>query len=221
VVIVRGEERPVEEGPEPSLPARVAQRRIAEAVRSRLRPSSGSLLMGMRHGELIALYPFEEPEELEGLIRDCRELAAGQDVRMGLSGAHRGLAQLALSYGEAHEAVEIAAEAGAGGRVVAFDDVLIDSIVRSSRHAERIVDSTITPLLEYDAGRNTDLVSTLRAYICSGFNLAKSAETLSVHPNTVVYRLGRIRELSGRDPHSPDDLLLLQLGLKLVDTRGS
>jgi DNA-binding PucR family transcriptional regulator len=37
-----------------------------------------------------------------------------------------------------------------------------------------------------------------------------------VHANTVVYRLRRVRELTGRDPHDPDDLLLLSLGLKLV-----
>jgi DNA-binding PucR family transcriptional regulator len=37
-----------------------------------------------------------------------------------------------------------------------------------------------------------------------------------VHPNTISYRLRRIKELTGRDPHVPDDLLLLQLGLKLT-----
>ena len=58
---------------------------------------------------------------------------------------------------------------------------------------------------------------TLRAYVASGSNLAKSAEALCVHPNTVVYRLGRIKSLTGRDPHAPDDLLLLQLGLKLLE----
>ena len=35
----------------------------------------------------------------------------------------------------------------------------------------------------------------------------------------VVYRLRRVRELSGRDPQNPDDLLLLFLGLKLVELR--
>ena len=40
-----------------------------------------------------------------------------------------------------------------------------------------------------------------------------------MHPNTVVYRLGRIKSLTGRDPHVPDDLLLLQLGLKLLELR--
>ena len=87
--------------------------------------------------------------------------------------------------------------------------------MRSSPHAPRILEDTIAPLLAYDAERQAELVSTLRAYVDAGFNLTKSAESLSVHPNTVVYRLRRIRELSGRDPHSPDDLLLLYLGLKL------
>lgn len=222
VLIVRGQDRLAEENPEGSLTARAALRRMAETVRARLRPTAGSLLVGMRHGEIVALYPFEEPEELETVKRAGCEVARAlesYDARVGVSGVHRGLAQLARASAEATEALEIAVQTGTPSRVVAFDDVLIDSIVRSSRHAERILDSTIKPLQAYDLGRKAELVSTLRAYIDSGFNLAKSADTLCVHPNTVVYRLGRIREISGRDPHSPDDLLLLQLGLKLLDTR--
>jgi DNA-binding PucR family transcriptional regulator len=99
---------------------------------------------------------------------------------------------------------------------VAFDEVLIDSIVRSSRHAERILDDTVTPLLAYDAQHHSELIATLRAFVNAGFNITKSAESLSVHPNTVVYRLRRIRKITGRDPHMPDDLLLFQLGLKLI-----
>jgi sugar diacid utilization regulator len=222
VMIVRGQERPAEEGPETPLTARVALRRMAETVRGCLRPSAGTLLVGMRHGEIVALYPFEEPEELETVKRAGCAMARAldsHDARVGVSGVHRGLAELARAGAEATEALEIAVQIGTPSRVAAFDDVLIDSVVRSSRHAERILDSTIKPLQAYDRGRKAELVSTLRAYIDSGFNLARSAEILCVHANTVVYRLGRIKEISGRDPHSSDDLLLLQLGLKLLDSR--
>lgn len=222
VVIVRGEERPQEEAPEQSLAARVALRRIVESVRAGLKPCAGSLLVGMRHGEVVALYPFEDAVELETVRQSCCALACDleeQRASVGMSGCHIGLGELAVSYSEACEAVEIAVGTGTRGRVIAFEDVLIDSIIRSSRHAERIVDSTIAPLLSYDTGRQAELVPTLRAYVEAGFNLAKSAETLCVHPNTVVYRLGRIKELTGRDPHAPADLLLLQLGLKLIELR--
>jgi sugar diacid utilization regulator len=87
-----------------------------------------------------------------------------------MSGAHDGLAKLAVSYGEAQEAVEIAVGTGTRGRVIAFDEVLIDSIVRSSPHADRILDDSIGPLVRYDAERQAELVSTLRAYISAGFD---------------------------------------------------
>lgn len=219
VVLMRTDEPLLEESPERPLPARIALRRIVEAARTTLKPQAGSLLVGMRHGEVVALYPFEHVQELETIRRLCQAVVedlSGQRLSIGLSSCHAGLGQLSVSYGEAREAVEVAT-AGSGSGVVAFDDVLIDSIIRSSRHTERIVDSTLAPLLRYDAERQTRLVSTLRAYVESGFNVTKAAESLCVHPNTVVYRLGRIRELTGRDPHVPDDLLLLYLGLKLIE----
>jgi sugar diacid utilization regulator len=224
VVIVRGEERPAEETREQSLAMRGALRRIVEAARARLTPAAGSLLVGVRHGEVIALYPYGDPAEADSVREACCALArdlAAHGASIGMSGAHDGLAKLAVSYAEAREAVEIAVGTGIRGRVIAFDEVLIDSIVRSSRHADRILEDTIGPLVRYDAERQSDLVPTLRAYVDAGFNLTRSAELLCVHPNTVVYRLRRIRELSGRDPHSPDDLLLLYLGLKLINLRSS
>ena len=220
VVVARIDEPPAEVMPDQSLDNRAALRRVVEAARARLRPRAGSLLLGMRHGEVVALYPFEHAGEAEVAFEACSGLARdleGAGVSVGMSGSHRGLALLGVSYSEAVEAVAIAVAKGARGRLVAFDEVLVDSIVRSSRHAERILDDTVTPLLAYDAEHHSELVATLRAFVDSSFNLTKSAENLSVHPNTVVYRLRRIRELTGRDPHAPDDLLLLHLGLKLID----
>ncbi len=199
---------------------RAALRRIVETARARLRPACGSLLVGIRHGEVIALYPFDDPAELGTARRLCSALAGDLDVAgvsIGISSCHQGLAPLAVSYAEAREAVEIAVCTGGRGRVVAFEDVLIDSIVRASRHSERILDTTVAPLLAYDAEHKAELVATLRAFVEAGFNLTRSAESRRVHPNTVVYRLRRIKELTGRDPHVPDDLLLLQLGLKLIE----
>jgi len=221
-VIVRGAERPAEEAPDQPIGMRVALRRIVEAARAHLVPTAGSLLVGVRHGEVVALYPLGGPAELAPVRQACCALArqlAGQGACVGMSGAHDGLAKLAASYTEAKEAVEIAAGTGARDRAIAFDEVLIDSMVRSSPHADRILQDTIAPLLRYDAGKQAELVPTLRAYVDAGFNLTKSAELLCVHPNTVVYRLRRIRDLSGRDPHDPEDLLLLYLGLKLIDLK--
>jgi sugar diacid utilization regulator len=213
VVLARGDDVPGEEV------QRVALRRVVEAAREHLRPEAGSLLVGMRQGEVVALYPVEGPAETDALRRAANALAAalaGEGVAVGLGGLHA-VVDVGVGYAEATEAIAIAAGAGARDRAVAFDEVLIDHMVRSSPHGDRILDGTLRPLLDYDAERQAELVATLRAYVSAGFNLTKSAELLTVHPNTVVYRLRRIKELSGRDPHDPEDLLLLFLGLKLTE----
>jgi DNA-binding PucR family transcriptional regulator len=219
VVLIRGDERTAEETPEHLLTTRAALRRIVETTRARLRPAAASLLVGVRHGQAVALYPFDEAGEVDQIRDCCHKLTndlAEASLSVGISGAHDGLASLTISYSEAREALEVAVASG-GPRVIAFRDMLIDSIVRTSRHADRILDETIGPVLRYDADKKSELLATLRAYVDSGFNLTKSAEVLHVHPNTVVYRLRRVKELTGRDPHVPDDLLALYLGLKFTE----
>jgi DNA-binding PucR family transcriptional regulator len=48
-------------------------------------------------------------------------------------------------------------------------------------------------------------------------NLTRAAEALHVHPNTLRYRLRRIEERSGRDPHIFSDLVDLICLLDLLE----
>lgn len=173
-------------------------------------------LVGVRQGELLAFCPVDGPD-LERVRRGASVLAArlspGMSVAFG--GWHPGPGGVVAGFAEAHEALEIAVEAGVTGRAVGFDEVLLDHILRSTVHSQRLLADTLGPLRAYDAERRTELVATLRAYFEAGYNLTRAAQALNVHANTVVYRLRRVRELTGRDPHDPDDLLLLSLGLKL------
>jgi sugar diacid utilization regulator len=222
VIVARGDDAPVQETPDQPMAARAALRRIVEAARLKLRPATACLLVGMRQGEVLALYPVGGPGDLDRVKAQAGEFAASlgaHDVVVGVGGNHPGIQAVGDSYSEAKDAVEIARSSGIRGRPVIFDEVLIDHVVRSSPHGDRILDGTVRPLIDYDSRRQAELVSTLRAYVQSGFNLTRSAELLNVHPNTVVYRLRRIKELSGRDPQDADDLLLLFLGLKLLELR--
>lgn len=72
-------------------------------------------------------------------------------------------------------------------------------------------------LEEYDRRRGTDLIATLEAYLSSGGSLAEAAAALSVHRNTLSYRVNRISELSGRDLNSPRDRLVMRVALLCRD----
>jgi PucR-like helix-turn-helix protein/diguanylate cyclase with GGDEF domain len=191
-----------------------------EAARGHLRPSSGSLLLGARDAEVVALYPVSKPTELPAAKEQAGVLArsvAASGATVGMSGWHPGPGGRTLAYTEAREAAHLAAVTGLTGRVVSLDEVLIDHIARSTPHVGRILDEILHPLEEYDRRHRTALVDTVRTYVETGFNLRRSAEVLHVHPNTVMYRLRRVRELCGRDPHDPEDLLILFLAMKLSE----
>jgi hypothetical protein len=222
VVLMRSEGAPVEDGHHVARVTRVALDHIVEAARLQLRPSAASLILGVRQGDVVALYPASEPDELEAVRRECAALAGAlpMDVSIGMSGWHRGRSAIATAYAEAREAVEIAAGTGIHGRAVVLDDVLVDHMLRASPHARRILRETLQPLVEYDRARNAELVQTLRAYLSASTKLTQTARLLTVHANTVVYRLRRIRELSGRDPQAMEDLQILFLALKLNELNG-
>jgi sugar diacid utilization regulator len=218
VVVVRGEGVEVGDAREQPAAARSRLDRIVEETRRNVRPPGGSLLAGMRNGDLVVLYPASGPADLDAVRQDCVALAAalGAEVGIGMSGWHERSA-VGIAYAEAMDAVEIAARTGIRGRAVRLDEVLVDYLLDSSPPAKRILKATLRPLVAYDEARRTALVATLRAYLDTRFNITKSAEVLFVNPNTVVYRLRRIKKLSGRDPQNPDDLLVLSLAMKLAD----
>jgi DNA-binding PucR family transcriptional regulator len=100
---------------------------------------------------------------------------------------------------------------------VALNDVLIDHMLRATPHAAWNLREALRPLVEYDREHQAELVPTLRAFMSANTNLAQAARLLTVHPNTVAYRLNRIREVSGRDPQVMEDLQILFLALKLCE----
>lgn len=214
--VVAGHEDTFERMPAAS---RATMRRVVDTTKAHLQPSSGSLLVGLRHEEIIALFPIEGAEEVELVRPQASALAkavAADGFAVGIGGWHSGASGIAASYAEAKEALEIALKSGIGGTPVAFNDVLLDHVLKSTSKSELLLDDGLAPLTEYDAGHKAELVPTLRAYFDSGFNLTKTAGILCVHPNTVVYRLKRIKEITARDPHNPNDLLLLCLGLRVL-----
>ena len=60
------------------------------------------------------------------------------------------------------------------------------------------------------------LAETLRAYADCDLNVARAAELLNVHANTVHYRLRRVQELTGRDPRRFSELVELTTALRII-----
>jgi sugar diacid utilization regulator len=173
-----------------------------------------------RHEEVVAILPVyvrRGPSEIRAALeRTAASLFRTHRVslRAGISSVCSGLADLARGYGEAGGALR---HAGDGPGVVALQDVtLVDYLASGADDtARRLVPAGARRLL--DADRSGALAVTLRAYAACDLNVARTAESLTVHPNTVHYRLGRIASLTGRDPRRFADLSELLTALRLLD----
>ena len=93
------------------------------------------------------------------------------------------------------------------------DDLLVEQLLLGN---ERVADALRRTVSDVLLARDTSgaLVGTLRCFLATG-SVPETARKEHVHVNTVAYRLGRVRDLTGLDARVPRAAALLVLGLGL------
>jgi DNA-binding PucR family transcriptional regulator len=81
--------------------------------------------------------------------------------------------------------------------------------------AQELAADRLSPLQELSAGSRGRLTETLQAWLAEQGRLGQVAERLGIHPQTVRYRLGRLRELFGDALDDPEARFWLELALRI------
>ncbi|HEV3379222.1 MAG TPA: helix-turn-helix domain-containing protein [Thermoleophilaceae bacterium] len=191
-------------------------------VRALVRADPARPFIVPRHDEVVAVLPVyvrRGPAEIRAALEravEALERTHGVRMRAGVSSVCSGLPELARGYGEAGAALRHARE---DRTVVALQEIaLLDYLAAGADETARhLAPAGARRVLEADDGKEGILTRTLRAYASCDLNVARTAEHLTVHPNTVHYRLSRIATLTGRDPRRFEDLAELLTGLKLLE----
>jgi hypothetical protein len=103
------------------------------------------------------------------------------------------------SYLAARDAERVARQ-GLPGKVTAYRDVdLIALLTADPERAQWFAADHLGKLAAQDDDSLADLRATALCYLESGCSLVKTAAALHVHRNTVLYRLGSIERLLGRE----------------------
>jgi sugar diacid utilization regulator len=114
---------------------------------------------------------------------------------------------LPRSFIEARRALNIQLRSANPEGAAAFDELgfyrLIDA-AHGGGTVEAFVREWLGTLLDYDEGRNSELVLTLSDYLECGGSYDESAAALHIHRSTLRYRLARIAELTGHDLRKVD-----------------
>lgn len=182
-------------------------------------------LAAARDGWVLLLLPGSSAGAAASAV--VRELSrvVGRPVTAGGGGPCASLTSVASAY---HEAVRCASALlalgrvgeGAGSAELGFVGLLLGS-VDDGADVSGFVSSAIGAVVDYDERRGTALVLTLEAYFGSGGSLARAAERLHVHVNTVTQRLERVGLLLGADWQQPVRALEIQLALRVHRLRSA
>ncbi|WP_431803306.1 PucR family transcriptional regulator [Halobacillus andaensis] len=170
--------------------------------------------------------------QIYGLLSD----KAAESLKMNLKGQCKDLAigfsgLLPSFTGEKLEKIHKEAESSLkfakrnNKSLVMWEDLKFDKIIYSlddDQHLYNYDQELLVPLIEYDCEKGTNLVNTLYVYLSCFFSLKESSRQLYVHPNTVKYRLDKVKELLPNiDMQHPDTYMELMFALKLFNYKNN
>jgi hypothetical protein len=159
---------------------------------------------GLRGDHLLVLVPGSLPDV------DALRAAAGPSVAAWGEPTAPGPALLGeVTHVQALMAAALASGITEGS--VGPEDLLAQQLVRSGTRAAGVLRRRVMATIEA-ADRDGLILATLETYLRTG-SVPATARHESVHPNTVSYRLKRVQQLTGFDPHVPTEAALLVLAL--------
>lgn len=198
-------------------------RRLETLVHGVVKSYGSSTLVQARENEIILFSRLEPRQGLEsarrlaeGIRRQASAEFPNDPLAIGIGRPVDALIGLRDSYREARQALSTARRL-AEPNPLYFGELNVYRLLFQLEDKPELTafcQETIGRLIEYDRTQGTALIETLTAYFAHKGNLSQTAEALFVHRNTLLYRMQRIREISGLDLDNPETRLSVQLALR-------
>jgi PucR family transcriptional regulator, purine catabolism regulatory protein len=198
-------------------------RRLETLVHGLVHSFEQGALVQAREGEIIVFSRLEARQGIEtaryiadSIRRQASVEFVNDPLAIGIGRPVDALVGLRDSYREARQALFMARRL-ADPNPLYFGELNVYRLLFQLEYSPELsafCTEIIGPLVEYDRAQGTDLVETLTAFFAHKANLSQTAEALFVHRNTLLYRMERIKEISGLDLDNPETRLSIQLALR-------
>ena len=115
------------------------------------------------------------------------------------------------------EALWALAGATSARPIVTYGEASPLPALHSPEEAHALVDRVLGSLLAYDLDNGTDLVYSLATFLSTQRSWQRCALALHVHRQTVIYRMRRVEQLTGRSLSETGDIATLWLALSALE----
>jgi carbohydrate diacid regulator len=140
----------------------------------------------------------------------------GVALSVGIGRYHPGLFGLSRSYQDAQAALRLGRQFNGHNQVYCLDGLGIAAFacVADEQTKVELATHLLSPL-----DNEPDLLDTLKTFFNLGCTPIATAKHLSIHRNTLSYRLEKIASLTGLDPRCFDEAVQIRLALLLQDLK--
>jgi purine catabolism regulator len=202
---------------EDATPALLA--RLSSTLQSELTRRNVAAPISRRESSLLAMLPAAGASRFRDLLEQLRErlVAEFPKLLLAVGTPAAALGEWRRTVEEAEQALLLGRQLLGPDRVLAFSDLGVYRLLVRLRETPELwtfYRETLARLAEYDQRQGADLIKTLDAYFSHLGNLRATSEALHVHRNTLLYRLERIKEISGMDLDNADEHFALWLALR-------
>jgi PucR family transcriptional regulator, purine catabolism regulatory protein len=201
-------------------------RRVAGVVRA----SYPRALLAARSDSVVTLLPLgldgsDPHSRMHAMGVQLREAVAdwkpGFTVSVGFSAPVDAPGGVPTAHREVRAVLDTLARFKRWSQVVAVPELGLTGLLAgvSDDRLVEFVNRHLGALVDHDRARGGNLIPTLKAYLEAGEQQA-AARRLRVHPNTLRYRLDRIREISGAELDDAETRLNLAVALRVQGLLG-
>ena len=187
-----------------ALPVGDALQLAREALEESMALGKSRPLVTIRQSEVVFITAGAGARQPLSLLSKARERTLDEhqlDVRYGVSTTTAGFAGLPRAYREATLALSYSLSIRP---VVSLAELsaLECALLAADATTRALIASKSRKLRELPDDDRAVATTTIRAFATCDMNIARAADQLFVHPNTVRYRLARIAETTGYDPRT-------------------
>jgi sugar diacid utilization regulator len=204
--------------------------RLLELVRLEVLSVDPDAVLGLRSSGVIVLFTAAADAAsrraiamrlAERIVHRVAAFLAGLTVTVGVGRDFPSFEHMAESFRQAEVAAQLGSSLWGGNRSLHYDDLGVYRVLHTLQEHEGMITPALQQIIDHDRHHHTDYVRTLAAYFACQGRLQAAAAQLGIHRNTLEYRIRRIEELAGICLQEPNNRLALELGIKLLEMKGS
>lgn len=137
---------------------------------------------------------------------------------IGIGQQYCKISSLHKSFSEANEMIKLMQQKNLHNKVAHFEDYSVHHFLESNikeAALEEFFRKCLGKVYDHDQLHGTSYILTLENYFYNNLNVTETSKAMFLHRNTLIYRIDKIKEILQVDLKHSEELLRIQLALKI------